>query len=369
MKVLFMANIPSPYRVQFFQELSAYCDLTVTYEKKQAADRNDKWKADISDKGYHEIYLKSVFEKSDSAFCPEITKYIDKGLYDIFVVGMYSTPTGMWAIRALKKRKIPFLMNCDGGFIAKKESFVKRTLKTKLIGSAAYWLSTGKAGDEYLKYYGAEEWNICRYHFSSVMRAEVLPEIIPRNKKGKYREKLNMPETRIIISVGQLIYRKGYDILLKAAKDLPDEWGIYIIGGRPNEEYKTMLEELELEHVHFIDFKKKEELRDYYLAADCMVLPTREDIWGLVINEAMAFGLPVVTTDRCAAGLEMIRENGNGKIVPVGHARKLSEAIKEVICSENWEDMSRTSLSVARLYTIEQMAEEHGRIFEKLINV
>ena len=45
MKVLFMANIPSPYRVDFFNELGKYCDLTVTFEGETATDRDKKWKA------------------------------------------------------------------------------------------------------------------------------------------------------------------------------------------------------------------------------------------------------------------------------------------------------------------------------------
>lgn len=53
------------------------------------------------------------------------------------------------------------------------------------------------------------------------------------------------------------------------------------------------------------------------MAADIFVHPTREDIWGLVVNEAMAKGLPVITTDRCVAGLELIKNESVGRIVPV----------------------------------------------------
>ena len=60
--------------------------------------------------------------------------------------------------------------------------------------------------------------------------------------------------------------------------------------------------ENDLTNVHFVGFKTKEQLEDYYRAADLFVLPTREDIWGLVVAEAMAYGLGVITTNRCNAG-------------------------------------------------------------------
>lgn len=365
MRVLFITNIPSPYRVQFFQELAVYCDLTVVYEKRKASNRNNKWENVILKKAYKEIYLKSVYEKADSAFCPEISRYIDRNLYDIFVVGVYSTLTGMWAIKCLKKEKIPYVLNCDGGFVPEKETYVKHRLKQYLIGGASYWLSTGKIGDQYLKHYGANESNIYHYHFSSITDDEVLTEVIKREDKRVYRDKLGMSGKRIVVSAGQFIFRKGYDILLKVAKELPAEWDIYIIGGTAGEEYIKLLEELSLQNVHFVEFKTKEELREYYLAADCMVLPTREDIWALVVNEAMALGLPVVTTEKCGAGLEMIQENG--KIVPVESVNELCSAIRDVINSKNWEKMSQRSLATARLYTIEKMAEEHGKIFDNIM--
>ena len=63
--------------------------------------------------------------------------------------------------------------------------------------------------------------------------------------------------------------------------------------------------------------------------------PTREDIWGLVINEALAAGLPVITTNRCGAGLELIKNNENGFLVNVEDIDELYEKILNNVPKQN----------------------------------
>jgi glycosyltransferase involved in cell wall biosynthesis len=111
-----------------------------------------------------------------------------------------------------------------------------------------------------------------------------------------------------------------------------------------------------------VGFKKKEELAQYYKAADLLVLPTWSDVWGLVVNEAMAYGLPVVTTDRCVAGVELVENGVNGYIVPVRDGDALAAAINRVL-SEDYRAMGRASLEKIRPYTIENMAKAHVDIF------
>lgn len=170
-----------------------------------------------------------------------------------------------------------------------------------------------------------------------------------------------MGEEKIVLSVGQFIPRKGFDVLLKAAAGLPADTGVYIVGGEPTEAYRTLAKGLD--HVHFCGFRKKEALAEYYRAADLFVLPTREDIWGLVINEAMSCGLPVITTDNCVAGLELIREGVNGAIVPVDDVAALEEKMKEILAGD-MEVMGRAALATAGEYTIEAMAKAHLDILE-----
>src|SRR5699024_3120969 len=80
-------------------------------------------------------------------------------------------------------------------------------------------------------------------------------------------------------------------------------------------------------NLHFVEFLTREELYPHMQMADVLAMPTREDIWGLVVNEAMAFGLPVVSSDQCIAGLEMISDGENGYIVPVDDPAALAEKI------------------------------------------
>ena len=93
---------------------------------------------------------------------------------------------------------------------------------------------------------------------------------------------------------------------------------------------------------------------------DEIVFPTREDVWGLVINEAMAYGLPIITTDKCIAGLELIKNGENGYIVPVEDENILYEQMNKLILDEALrKKMGENSLKKIHEYTFETMAKVH----------
>lgn len=369
MKVLFLTNVPSPYRVLFFQELGKSVDLTVLYETGEATDRNRDWVAELQEnKTYTEIYLRAWHKGVDTAFCPEVVKYLKRD-YDRIIIGGYSTPTGRFAISYLKRHRIPYWLNCDGGFV-REESGLKRWIKRHYISGATGYLCSSKTVDKYLMHYDAPEERIHHYEFTSVKAEDVLAEPIANSEKQKLREKY-LPQFHdkeaVIITVGQLIPRKGIDVLLEASKELPKSIGICIVGGQPTDEYLRYVEENDLNQICFVPFQKADVLRKYYQAADLFVLPTREDIWGLVVNEAMANGLPVITTDRCIAGLELVQDGVNGKIIPTDDSQSLANAISDYLKldkkeKQNWQ---RAAIDKISDYTIEQMARTHQEILSK----
>lgn len=363
-RVLFLTNIPAPYRVSFFDELGKFLEVTVllTDSPAQHSTRDARWFSE-SRGGHTQIQLNKVLLRlGGENLCTDVLDWLKKP-WDAIVVSGYSSPTAMLAMAYLRLRGIPFYMEVDGGLI-REESGMKYRFKKMLVSAADRWISSGSYTTQYLTHYGAREEDTFFYPFSSLKEGDILPRPVSAEEKAALRRDLSMGEGPVILSVGQFISRKGFDVLLRAATALGPEPSVYIVGGEPTEEYQTLKETLGLKNVHFVGFLKKEQLAKYYQAADLFVLPTREDIWGLVINEAMAYGLPVVTTDRCVAGLELVENGITGYLVPVDDPEALAEAIQAVFRG-NPAAMGAAALEKVRPYTIENMAKAHVEIFDQ----
>ncbi|MGL5245398.1 MAG: glycosyltransferase family 4 protein, partial [Sarcina sp.] len=333
------------------------------FEIGYATDRDKNWQMSKA-KNYKEIFLNGKRTRSDSALCFSVLKYLNKKMYDIIVVGGYSTATGMLAIQYLKLKKIPFILNADGGMV-KDDSSIKYNIKKYFISSAKAWLSTGKTTTEYLLNYGAKKENIYTYPFTSLKKVDLLKESVNTEEKHNLRKNLEMEGEKIILTVGQFIHRKGFDVLIKAMASVPSAYRLYIIGGSPTEEYLDLINKHNLKNIYFKNFMDKKSLKEYYKASDLFVLPTREDIWGLVINEAMALGLPVITTDKCVAGVELIENFKNGFIVSTENVEALAEKIKLVLKNnELCKTMGKVSLETIEKYTIEASVKKHMDIFK-----
>ena len=147
---------------------------------------------------------------------------------------------------------------------------------------------------------------------------------------------------------------------------MPSDVGVYIIGGEPTEELKELINHYELKNVHFVPFKPKNELVYYFASADLFVLPTREDIWGLVVEEAMSFGLPVITTNKCVAGVELL-EGQEMSIVESEDINMLSIAITKMLSNSGLIAGER-NIEIVKEYTIEKMTECHMRAFERILS-
>ena len=360
--VLFLTNFASPYRVHFFDELGKYMDVTVLYSDRveDIRHRNAEW-FEKGEGGFREVQLTGIASVGEENLCLDVLPWLKKK-YDAIVIGGYSSPTAVLAMAYLRMRRIPFYMEVDGGLI-RQDSKLKHFVKKSLVSMANRWLSTGYHTTRYLVHYGASEARVQEYPFTSFYEKDILPRAVAPEEKEALRKELGIEEKHMVLSIGQFIHRKGFDVLIRAAQNVSKDVGIYIVGGEATEEYRKLREELGVSNVHFLGFQKKEQLSRFYKAADLFVLPTREDIWGLVINEAMAYGLPTITTDRCVAGLELIEDGVNGYVVPVEDAQALAEKMNAVL-SADLQQMSQASLRKIRPYTLENMAKTHAEIFE-----
>ncbi|WP_313130743.1 glycosyltransferase family 4 protein [Anaerocolumna sp.] len=365
MKILWVINVPSPYRVDFFSELGKYCELTVLFEKFTSTERDESW-SHHHFVNFTGVIMKGIPVDVDKAVCLGMIKYLKKEKYDFIVVSNIATPTGIIAIEYMKLRKIPYLLEGDGGF-PKNGKGLKEAYKKHLIKGAAGYFSTSQSHDEYFLTYGAKKEKVFRYPFTSLRDQDISSHLAENEEKLQLKKELGAGGGKVILSVGQFIDRKGYDILFRSCKDIRPNLDIYIVGGKPTEKYISLIKDLDLNNVHFVEFKSREELSNYYRMADLFVLPTREDIWGLVVNEAMAHGLPVVTTDKCIAGVELIRNYENGFLIPSEDPEALAEKISEILEDADLRlKMANNNRNKIREYTIETMVKRHIDVFMTL---
>lgn len=277
----------------------------------------------------------------------------------------------MFALIVTKILRKKYILQIDGGIISHNESFLKNKLKKFLISNAYCYLSPSKESDNFLIYYGALKEKINRYYFTSLYKNDIIEHPVENKDKQKTKKDLMIKENKIILSVGQFIYRKGFDWMIDAYKNIDKEIGIYIIGGAATQEYLDLKNKYKMDNLHFIDFMDKNEILKWYRAADLFVLPTREDIWGLVINEALAQGLPTVTTDKCIAGLELIVNKKNGFIVKCEDEESLLQ-ITESFFEKSEADiflMKKEALSIIKKYTIENMAKNQLDVIKKVLEM
>lgn len=363
MKILFITNIPTPYTLNFLNEFDKLVDLDIIFERSNSKERDESW-SKLNYKGLNVRILKGIPYKSDMAFAPQILLRL-KRKYDFVIVSNLLTPSGIFAILWMKIIGLSYIVISEGGF-SKSQKNIKEKIKRKIISNAILCFSGSPFAYDFYKYYGATENRIMSYPFTSLHNQDILCDLPPLKLVTSIKSEFDIKYSKVIISVGRIIHQKGFDILLKLAKELKDT-GVYIIGGKANLELLELKNKLDLNNVHFIDFISKDNLDKYFLISDLFVLATRKDEYGLVINEAMAKGLPIVSTDMCGAALELVENMINGFIVPVNNLLELEIKVKMILGNKSLRDkMATESLKKIRKYTVENMS---ARIYECLLQV
>lgn len=136
-----------------------------------------------------------------------------------------------------------------------------------------------------------------------------------------------------IFYLGQLIERKGVDLLLRALAGLKElDWALTLAGGGDQKEALAALtKELGLEdRVTFRSALANEAAMELMAASDLFVLPSRHDGWGVVVNEALLRGVPVVCSDRCGAS-DLLQDAWRGEAFPAGSVPGLAAVLRRRI--------------------------------------
>ncbi len=204
--------------------------------------------------------------------------------------------------------------------------------------------------------------------FDSTVEIPIIPNGVDLGKFSAPERDWSSPR---ILSVGRVVYQKGFDLALRALADLKDlEWQWSIAGDGPQMPVlQTMVEEHGLQNrIRFLGWLTADQLKEQYHAANLFLFPSRHEGMPNAVLEAMASGLPVVAT-KIAGSEELVVNGETGALVPAEDVESLRESLKPLLVGAQMrEQMGRAARQrVESSFSWNRVAEQYEKILEKCV--
>lgn len=344
-KVLYVSNIEVPYRSEFFNQLSEKVDLTVLYERKKSSNRDESWSKSTKSK-YKIKYLNGFKIKNEYSIDLQIIKHVFSKKYDTVIMGCYNSPSQMLAILCMRLLKKKYILNIDGEYFLEGNS-IKQRIKRFLIKGADKYLIAGEQSAKNLSKIISQN-KIFTYYFSSLTKKELEKNATKQNK--------NINNSVIVI--GQYYDYKGLDMALQVAKLDQNLKYKFIGSGKRSSLLEEKVKEMNLNNVEVIPFLQKKQLYKEYQNCLCMFLPTKQECWGLVVNEASSFGCPIISTYGSGAAVEFLKEKYRNYLSNYNDIEGIYTNIKEILENLKTKKYKEYLINCSKKYSIEIMVEK-----------
>ena len=356
-KVAVIAPTCFYYQAPLFRDLTDHprIDLTVYFCSEEALHAQDvqstygsnqRWGSESELlEGYRYKFLKNYSPAASYLRWPfglinlGIWNEIRKERPDVVVLMSWMNPTWWIAILACLHFGIRFVYMTDANVQAdmsksKWRLWPKKVLLSRLIFKlASGFLCAGSANKLLYSYYKVPDEKLFPFAYSWGFGPliDAGRKLAPQSKQ--IRSDLGIPqESFVVLFCGRLSPEKDPINLLKAFNRLnaPHKTLAIVGDGKLRQEMQEYVAEHNIESVSFFGFQNRNDILKFYAASDMLVLPSLQETWGIVVNEALCFGLPVVCSDKVGAVFDLVLEGYNGFNVPAGNCLALAEAIQRV---------------------------------------
>ena len=352
-KLLYITVKPTPYRTCFFNKLAEYCDLTVLYESNNPGTRNKEW-SESEVLRHKAIFLNENCKSRVSEYFKMI-KIILRKKWDAVIIGCWNLRIELCTMITLRMLKYPYTMNLDGEYFFQGNSF-KQRLKRFLIRGAKSYVVAGEESAKSLRKVVGEK-NIIVYYFSSLTDEEIIQKSLIRKQRKEN-----------LLVVGRNFYVKGMDVIVSIAKMSPTlQYKIVGMGVAGIEEFKKQYNLSDVKNIEFVPFLHKEELDYEYQTCKMLVLPSRQECWGLVVNEAAAFGTPIVSTEGSGDSVEFLSSTYPQFLAKPGDPKSLYSCIQELLSTKDIESYSNYLKEKSKNYSIAISVKAHLKVLEERI--
>jgi glycosyltransferase involved in cell wall biosynthesis len=360
---------PIQYFAPLYAYLSATPDIEVTalylsdFSLRGAVDRGFgqrvAWDVDLL-AGYPNRFIGRRWREIEpfglrATFVPEAFTAVWRGGFDAVWINGHAVAANFLAMAAARLIGAPILMRCDthlGLPVAPSKRALRRPMLSTLFSFCDAFLAIGSANREFYRAMGAPEEKISLVPFA-IDNARFLRDArLSPQERAAVRSRYGLsPHRPILLYVSKLQRRKRPDDLLRAAQKLVGQgldFELAIAGaGEMRGELEAMAADLRLSNVVFPGFANQSEMPKLLGACDIFALPAEDEPWGLVVNEAMCAGLPIVVSRELGCAADLLRHGENGFAFPVGDVDALADALRPLILDPGLRAaMSRASLSI-----------------------
>lgn len=281
-----------------------------------------------------------------------------RGEFDALIMN-YSDPACIVAALACRILRKPFYFFCPNtrnDF--RRTNIFLESIKKNLIALATGVLATGPDQIEYVKQYVGSKTPV--WDIGNPVKPFGSERYLARRVELR-REMGFKPEEPVILFVGRLSPEKGLNTLIDAAsickrRDVVAK--LVFVGSGPDESRLRNLGRHAGVDLEFHGFLEGDSLAERYAAADIFVLPSLSEPWGLVVNEAMEFGLPLLLSDRVGCRRVLLQEGTNGFTFAAGDANALADTMELLLTQpEVRDEMGRSSRQIIKTCTINSWAD------------
>ena len=348
MRLGIFSTHPIQYQVPLWRRLDKNPDLEIQvfyFSDQGVSESVDPgfnhvvtWDLPLLD-GYQYEFLSKRPIIEAKAFCiSSIDEFMESHQFDVILLHGYTHKFARQIIR--RKRHHGYRVILRAEFTEMPRS----TFRWKKLPRKAYlnWFykhvdhfcPIGKDAIDHLKYFGIEETKMTLSPYS--VDDELFERLSKNLLKLACRGRLGIEKhDKVFLFSGKLIPRKQpllfAEAILKLCKQYPELTVIFLGSGPQYENLKQLLEpELGLKF-HAPGFVNQSALGPYFKAADVFVLPSKYDTWGLVVNEAMHFGLPCIVSDMVGSRHDLIIPGETGLVFDHGSADELASCIRHFL--------------------------------------
>lgn len=377
----FRLAVVNSHPIQYFAPLYAFLnrdpDMEVTalycsdFSLRGAIDPGFKqlvaWDVDLLS-GYCSVFLgEAAKQRTPGGFwslvCPQVWSEIRSAKYDAVLLHGYNYAVNILALLAAKTQGLPVLMRSETHPGLRRTKW-KRWIRDSVL-SIGYrfvdgFLAIGTANRAYYRALGVPDGKIFDVPYSVDNDRFIAAAALTPEQRTEVRRKYGLSVDRpVVLYASKFMHRKHPDDVIHAVARLHDKdqaATLFMVGtGEMEQDLRALSNSLNMENVVFGGFINQSELPNVYAASDIFVLPSENEPWGLIVNEVMCAGIPVVVADEVGCVPDLVEDGVNGYHMKAGDVGSLAMALEKLLADRMLRQrMGAASLSIISGWSYEQ---------------